>query len=125
MNEGGAGPPRPPPARGGGELNLGPAPPPLAGGGRGRGPTNPPSPLLRGRVFPANLRRRRVEALLLPIQPRLARPPPFQFVTHLEAELAEAAAFQLDRVAVHEAGQTTVIGAGGEDVARLQRMDRR
>src|SRR5690348_10027067 len=54
------------------------------------------------RILSAGLRRRRVEALFLPLQARLARPGALQVITHLEAQLAETRALQLDRVAVQE-----------------------
>ena len=41
----------------------------------------------------------------------------------MKLQLAQACAFELDRVAVHERVQAAMVGAGGEDVARLQRVD--
>src|SRR4029077_15886390 len=94
----------------------------------GRAP--PPGPLPKGEgekasgrgrllcrcVFAADLRCRRVKPLTLTIETRLARPGALQIVAHLEGELAQARAFQFNRVAVHEAGQAAMVGAGGKDV---------
>ena len=58
------------------------------------------------------------------VEPRFPAPGALELVAHVEAQLAEPFDFQLDHVAVHERVQAAVIGAGRQNVAGLQRMDR-
>src|SRR5579863_70229 len=79
----------------------------------------------RGRsVFAGELRRRAFEPLLLPLEPRLARPCALQRIADLDGEAPQALRFQLDRVAVLEGAEAAVVRPAGEDVARLERVDR-
>ena len=96
-----------------------------SGDDRGRAEWREARLALRRRVLAGQLRRRRVEALVLPVEPRLARPGALQLVAHVEAQAAETLDLQLDRVAVLEAVQPAMVGAGRQDVAGLQRVDRR
>src|SRR5262245_63531921 len=77
------------------------------------------------RVLPGQLRRRSVLALVLAVEPGLARPGALEIVAHVEAQPTEPLGLQLDAVAVLEAAQPTMVGAGGQDVAGLQGVDRR
>ena len=63
--------------------------------------------------------------LLLALEARLARPGALEVVAHVEAQPAQALGLELDLVAVLERVQAAMVGAGGEDVAGLQRVDRR
>src|SRR5258708_23209627 len=82
------------------------------------------------RVFARKLRgdvRVRARGLLLGLLVHLeagfARPVALEIVLNAELQPAEPFGFQLDRIAVHEWIETPVIGARGDDVARVQRMD--
>src|SRR6202051_4120286 len=98
-----------------------------AGGGRSQGYKQPSL-----RVFARKLRgdvRVRARGLLLGLFVHLeagfARPAALEIVLDAELQPAEPFGFQLDRIAVHEWIETPVIGAGGDDVAGVQRMDAR
>src|SRR5205814_216567 len=54
----------------------------------------------RGRVLPRELRRRRVELLLLPLEPRLPGPRALQVVSDVQAQPAQALRLQLDQILV-------------------------
>src|SRR5205823_4306451 len=77
------------------------------------------------RVLSADLRGRVAAALLLHLEAGLAGPGPLQFILHVDGELADSLGLDLDLVAVHKRVQAAMVGAGGQDVARLQRVDRR
>src|SRR5688572_28929634 len=77
------------------------------------------------RVLARELRRGdALAALLRPLEPGGTSPGALELVAYLDAQLAEALGLELHRVAVHEARQAAMVGAGGEDVARLERVDR-
>src|SRR6185295_11960285 len=78
-----------------------------------------------GCMLTGQLGRRPLLTLLLTIQTRLTTPGALEVVTHVEAQPAEPLDFELDHVAVLESAQAAVVGAGGENVAGLQRVDRR
>src|SRR6185369_12646227 len=82
------------------------------------------SPPLRLRVLPGQLGRQAFQLLLRTLQARFARPGALQLVAHADVQRAEALGRQLDLVSVLERRQPAVIGAGGEDVARLERVYR-
>src|SRR5262249_34104406 len=77
------------------------------------------------RVLAGRLRGRAFLALVLAGQARLAAPGALEVVADADVQPAEALALQLDGVAVLEAAEPAMVGAGGEDVAGLQRVDRR
>src|SRR3989454_5666092 len=77
----------------------------------------------RGSVLPRQLRRRPFEPLLLPLEPSLAGPRALQVVADVQAQPAQPLRLQLDQIPVLEGAEATVVGARGEDVARLQGMD--
>src|SRR5258708_5380505 len=81
-------------------------------------------PRLNG-VFAAELRGGALQALLLALYPRFARPAAFEIVADVEAQAAQAFSFELDRVAVLKRIESAVVGARGQDVTGIQRMDRR
>src|SRR5262249_14668774 len=64
-------------------------------------------------------------SLLLTIESCLPRPRALEVIPHVEAQTTQAVALELDPIAVLEAAQATVIGAGRQDVAGLERVDRR
>src|SRR5581483_1530321 len=76
------------------------------------------------RVFPRKLRRKTIPSLFLALQARFARPGAFEVVANFYAQAAERLGFELDRVAVLKRIQAAVVGAAGEHVAGLERMDR-
>src|SRR5262249_39551824 len=78
----------------------------------------------RGRVLARELRRRAFLSLLLTVEPRLPAPRALQIVAHVYAQFPEPLRFQLDQIAVLEAAQSSMVGARGEKIARLQRVDR-
>src|SRR5262249_13755559 len=92
---------------------------------RGRRPGNPRqhSVLAGGRVLAGQLGRRPFLLLLLPLEPCLPCPRALEAIAHAEAEPAQAVRLQLDLVAVLEGAEPPVVGAGGEDVAGLERVD--
>src|SRR6516162_4257557 len=111
--------------------------PPLAGEGRGRvakGAGNSAKVLglaCRRRVFAGQLRcdvgigaRRLLRYLLVYLQPGLASPGALQLVPDVEGEPPETVDLELDLVAVLKGIEAAVIGPGGDDVARLQGVDR-
>src|SRR6185436_4561990 len=69
------------------------------------------------RVLPGKLRRDGVEALVLALEPGLARPGALERVAHVDAQRAEARGLQLHHVAVVEGVEAAMIGSGGEHVA--------
>src|SRR6266481_5221969 len=90
-----------------------------------------PESLARGRVLAGLLRRdvrigagRLLRRLLVHLQPRPPLPGALQLVLNVEGKLPDAVDFELDLVAVHERVEAAVVGAGGNDVARLQGVDR-
>src|SRR5271165_1731189 len=88
--------------------------------------------LARGRcVFAGQLRRdvrigasRLLRRLLVHLQTGLASPGTLQLVLDVESKPAETVDLELDLVAVLEGVEAAVVGAGGDDVARLQGVDR-
>src|SRR5262245_20891893 len=81
--------------------------------------------LLRG-VLTGELRRMGAgEPLLLVLQPGVTRPGALEVVAHADAQLAESFGFQLDLIAVLERAQASMIRAGRQNVAGLERVDRR
>src|SRR5882672_3852329 len=85
-----------------------------------------------GRVFAGLLRcdvgigaGRLLRRLLVHLQSRPPIPGALQLVLDVEGELPDAVDFELDLVAVHERVEAAMVGAGGDDVAGLQRVDRR
>src|SRR5262249_1968114 len=92
----------------------------------GRVPERLSSPALArgGRVLPGQLWRRAFELLVLAVEPRLASPRPLEVVPHAEAQPAEPLGLDLDAVAVLEAAEPAVVGAGRDDVAGIERVDR-
>src|SRR5215470_10845801 len=79
----------------------------------------------RRRVLARDLGRGSFLSLLLTVESRLPRPRALEVIPHVEAQAAQAVGLDLDPVAVLEAAQPTVVGAGREDVARLEGVDRR
>lgn len=77
------------------------------------------------RVLAAQLRRDRRQLLAVTLQPRLARPGPLEIVADRYLEPSEALDFQLHHVAVHERIEAAVVGAGCDDVAGIEVVDRR
>src|SRR5258708_21575926 len=76
-------------------------------------------------VLTRELRRvRALAALVLVLRPRGAGPGALEFVLHVEFQRAHLLDGEFDLVAVHERVQPAVIGAGGDDVAGLERVDR-
>src|SRR5262249_36320010 len=75
-------------------------------------------------VLPGQLRCRAFLLLLLPVQPRLAAPGALEVVADVEGQAAHPLGLDLDPVAVLEATEPPVIGAGRDDVARVERVDR-
>jgi glucoamylase len=76
-------------------------------------------------VFAAQLRRGHfLVTLLLALETRLARPCAFQIVAHRDRQPAQAFGLDLDLVAILEGIEAAMIGTGGENIARLQRVDR-
>src|SRR5262249_11207718 len=89
------------------------------------GRTSSVTPLSRGRVFPRQLRRRYgFRALVGHLQPRLPPPCTLERVTYGNAQPAEPLALELDYIAVLKRAQTSVIGAGRQHVAGLERVNR-
>src|SRR5262249_5572235 len=81
--------------------------------------------LLRRRsVLAAELRRRPFQPFRLPIEPGLPGPGALEVVPDGEAQPAQALGLHLDRIAVLVRAETTVVGAGGENVTGLERVDR-
>src|SRR4051794_1693753 len=79
---------------------------------------------LRRHVFGAGLLGvRTFRSALLMLQTSDARPGAFERVAHRDVQRAAALAGELDLVAVHERIESSMIGAGCENVAGLQRMD--
>ena len=76
------------------------------------------------RIFSGQLRRERIEPLLLPLQPRLARPSALERVLDVNPQATEPISLQVDDVLVVEGIETAVVGAGRQNVPRLQRVDR-
>src|SRR5690348_1685241 len=62
--------------------------------------------------------------LLVHLQPGFASPGALQLVLDVEGEPPDAVDLQLDLVAVLKGVETAVVGAGGDDVTRLQGVDR-
>src|SRR5688572_32399832 len=77
------------------------------------------------RVFPGELRRRCFLLFVLPVEARVASPRALQLVLHFELEPPELLRFDLDRVAILERRQPAMVGAGREDVAGIDGVDRR
>src|SRR5437867_1379089 len=82
-------------------------------------------------VFAGQLRRevrvvarRLLVGLFVALEARLARPGPLQIVIDAEGQAAEALSFELDLVTVHKRVEAAMVGAGGDDVAGQQRVDR-
>src|ERR1700720_4810285 len=105
------------------------APSSVYGGGVGVGATRVRESA-RG-VFSGQLRRdvgviagRLLRRLLMHLQAGLASPGALQLVLHVEGEPPEPVDFELDLVAVLEGVEAAVVGAGGDDIARLQGVDR-
>src|ERR1700745_882412 len=61
---------------------------------------------------------------LVHLETRLTFPFALQLVLDVAGEPAEALGLDFDFVAVHKRIETAMVCAGGDDVARLQRMDR-
>src|SRR5215472_421488 len=74
------------------------------------------------RVLASELRGRRIKALFLALEARLAAPRALQIVADAESELAQAVYFKLDPIAVLECVQAAVVGASRQDVASLERV---
>lgn len=74
-------------------------------------------------ILPSELLERPGQALLFALKPRLACPGALQIIATAEVQPAESIDLQFDLVAILEAGQATVIGAHGEDVPRIERVD--
>ena len=68
--------------------------------------------LRRGRVLPGQLRGGAFLAFLLAIETGFPPPGALEIVAHVEAEPAEAFRLELDLVAVLEAAEPAVVGAG-------------
>src|SRR5262249_58198976 len=73
-------------------------------------------------VLPGQLRCRAFLLLLLPVQPRLAAPGALEVVADVEGQAAHPLGLDLDPVAVLEATEPPVIGAGRDYVARGERV---
>src|SRR5215510_8992158 len=82
------------------------------------------SSALRRRVLAADLRRRPFLSLLLAIQTRLPIPRALELVADVEAQRAQALRLDLNHVAVLKRAEPAVIGARGEHVTGLERVDR-
>ena len=87
--------------------------------------------LARGRVLAGDLRRnvrvgawRFLRRAFVHLQTRHSLPFPPVFVFDIKGELADALDVELDLIAIHKRVEPAVIGAGGDDVARLQGVDR-
>src|SRR5579859_2916642 len=78
-----------------------------------------------GGVLAAELRGGAVEALLLALEARLARPGAVQVVTDSKGESTQSLGFQFDRVAILERIETPMVGASGQNVSGVERVDRR
>src|SRR5258705_12717435 len=71
-------------------------------------------------VLARELRRGALQPLLLALEPGFARPGALQLVFHADDEPAQPVHFQLDPIAVLERREAAMVGAGGQDVARLE-----
>src|SRR5438445_9814933 len=80
--------------------------------------------LRRRRVLSGQLRCRALELLLLPVQTGLPAPGALEVVPYVEAQPAELLGLDLDPIAVLETAQAAMVGAGRDDVAGLERVDR-
>src|SRR5438105_6878070 len=80
--------------------------------------------LRRRRVLSGQLRCRALELLLLPVQTSLPAPGALEVVPYVEAQPAELLGLDLDPITVLEAAQAAMVGAGRNDVAGLERVDR-
>src|ERR1700741_517165 len=76
-------------------------------------------------VLAGELGRVALQPLLLALKARFARPGAIQLVADLHREPAQAVDFELHGIAVLQRRQTAMVGAGGDEVARLQIMDAR
>ena len=79
---------------------------------------------LGGRVLARELRAQALEAGLGPLVPRLAFPGAPQIIADVHPQAAERTDLQLEHVAVDQRVQTTMVRAGRDDVAGLERMHR-
>src|SRR5256885_13106613 len=77
------------------------------------------------RVLARQLRRRAFLLLLLAIQARLPAPGALEVVADVEAEPAQPFGLDLDPVAVLESAEAAMVRAGRDDVAGVERVDRR
>src|SRR5439155_2349108 len=99
---------------------------PVTAGTARRRMADPPRRRARGasaRVLPGELRGRALLLLLLPVEPRLPPPGALEVVAHAHAEPTHPLDLELDEVAVLERREPAVVGAAGEHVARLERVD--
>src|SRR5262245_60548609 len=79
--------------------------------------------LRRRRVFAGELRGDRRQLLAMAIKPRLTGPGAFEIIAHIDPQPSEPGRFDLHHVAVHERIESAVIGAGGDEIARIEMMD--
>src|SRR5262245_20373539 len=80
--------------------------------------------IARSGVLPTGLGGRAVVALLLALEPGLASPGPLELVLDVDGQLAQPLGLDLDLVAVHERVETAMVGAGGQDVAGFEGVNR-
>ena len=86
-------------------------------------PLGRPPALARGRVLAGQLGRGPFEFLLLPVEPRLPGPGALQVIAHVQTQPAQPVRLQLDLIPVLEGAEPPVVGARGEDVTGLERVD--
>src|SRR3954451_17737932 len=75
------------------------------------------------RVLSADLRSGRVKALLRALQAGLALPGSLQIVPHVNREASHPINLELDLVAVHERGESAMVGATRQNVPGDKRVD--
>ena len=64
-----------------------------------------------------------LSAAFLVLQPGDARPGPLERIAYRDVQGAAPFAGELDLVAVHERIESAMIGAGRQNIARLERVD--
>src|SRR5437870_652722 len=74
-------------------------------------------------VFPRELRRAPLQAFSFVLQTRVPAPGAPELIANLHVQPPQSLDLELDPVAVLERGEAPVVGAGGEHVARIERVD--
>src|SRR4051794_12774166 len=72
-------------------------------------------------VFAGQLWRGPILPVFLALSARFTGPRSMQVVAHADPQAAKALRFEFDRIAVHERVQAAMVGAGRQDVTRLER----